>query len=123
MPKNSELTEVERGKILGLRLSGTSMPRISKILKIPYSTVQYTVAHYSNSAKSASRSGRRKIIDKDNQKKLKEIVNKNNRLSADQIREKFIEVSDIEVSTRTIRRNLHKLKIYSRVAAVKPLLS
>ena len=99
------------------------MRKISKILKIPYSTVQYTITHYSDDVKSVPQSGRPKILDEDNQKKLKVVVNKNNRLSADQIKEKFVETSGVEVSTKTIRRNLHKLGIHSRVAAVKPLLS
>src|SRR5687768_9581657 len=60
------------------------------------------------------------ILDKDDQKKLKKVVKNNNRASADQIREK---VSDVEISTKTIRRNLHEFGIYSRVAVVKPLLT
>jgi len=34
MPKNSELTEVVRGKILGLRAGGSSIPKIYKALKV-----------------------------------------------------------------------------------------
>ena len=51
--KGSELTEVERGKILGLRLSGITIERISKTLSIPKSTVHYTIKHYYNDIKSA----------------------------------------------------------------------
>jgi len=111
--KGSELTEVERGKVLGLRLSGITIERISKTLSIPKSTVYYTIKHYSDDVRSAPRSGRPKILDKDDQKKLKEIVNKNNRASANQLQEKFIESTGIEVSSKTIRRNLHDLGVYS----------
>ena len=64
--KNAELTVVERSKILGLNLSGFSMRKISKILKIPYSTVQYTITHYSDDVKSVPQSGRPKILGEDN---------------------------------------------------------
>ena len=40
MPKNSELTE--RGKILGLRLGGSSLNKIVKILKLPKTTIYDT---------------------------------------------------------------------------------
>src|SRR5437763_16586614 len=74
--KNAELTVVERGKLLGLNLSESSMRKVSKILKIPYRIVQYTITHYSDDVKSALRSGRPKILDENDQKKLKEVVNK-----------------------------------------------
>ena len=34
MPKNSELTEAVWGKFLGLRAGGSSIPKISKALKV-----------------------------------------------------------------------------------------
>jgi len=54
---------------------------------------------------------------------LKKIVKKNNKKSAEQIRNKFIEKTNIEVSTKTIRRNLHEMNIFSRIPAQKPLLN
>jgi len=40
MPKGSELTEADRGKILGLRAGGSSISKISKTFKIPPTTVR-----------------------------------------------------------------------------------
>jgi IS30 family transposase len=64
MPKNSELTETERGKILGLRIGGSSIRKISKILKIPKSTVHKNIQRHEDavSLKSASRSGRPRAL-------------------------------------------------------------
>ena len=89
---------------MGLHVSGKSICEISKMLKIPKSTVQYTIVRHSDSddMQSAPRSGRPKSLNKENQKKLQKIVDKNNRSSIDQIQEKFIKKSGIEVSTRTI---------------------
>ena len=127
MPKYAELTELERGKVLGLRLAGDSMSEISKKLKISKGAVYNTIKRYENcdGVQSASRSGRPKTLNEDDQKTLEKIINQNNRNSLDQIRETFsvVVVTGKEVSTRTIRRNLHELGIHSRIAAVKLLLS
>ena len=56
-------------------------------------------------------------------KNLKEITKNNNFSSAEEIKMKFTEVSGKEISTRTVRRSLHELGIFSRAAAVKPLRS
>ena len=57
------------------------------------------------------------------QKILKTIVKNNNKKSAEEIKNKFVEKTNIEVSTKTIRRNLHEMQIFSRIPAHKPLLS
>src|SRR6185369_6264847 len=57
------------------------------------------------------------------QKILKTIVKNNNKKSAEKIKNKFVEKTNIEVSTKTIRRNLHEMQIFSRIPARKPLLS
>lgn len=125
MPKYAELTELEHGKVSGLRLAGDSMSEFSKKLKVSKGAVYNTIKRYENcvSVQSASRSGRPKTLNEDDQEILKEIINQNNRHSLDQIRETFFASTGKEVSTRTIRRNLHELGIHSRIAAVKPLLS
>ena len=71
MVKTVESTKLERGKILGLRVSGKSIHGISKMLKILKSTVQYTIVRYSDSdnMRSAPRSGRPKSLNKENWKK------------------------------------------------------
>jgi arginine repressor len=62
------------------------------------------------------------LISKD-KKILKKIVEKNNKKSAEQIRNKFIEKTNIEVSTKTIRRNLHEMNIFSHIPTQKLLLN
>ena len=73
MPKNSNLAELEQGKILGLHMSGKSIRAISKCLKIPKSTVHNQITCYKNSddVKSALRPGRPKSLDDDDKKKFK----------------------------------------------------
>ena len=71
MVKTAESTKLERGKILGLRVSGKSIREISKMLKIPKSTVQYTIVRCSDfdDMRSVPTSGRPKSLNKENWKK------------------------------------------------------
>ena len=55
--------------------------------------------------------------------KLLKIIKKNNKLSLGEIQQKFHSSQDKQISTNTIRKNLHQMQIYSWVAAPKPLLS
>ena len=51
--KNSELTEADRGKILGLRIGGSSLAKIAKTLNIPKTTVYNTMERIGEEIKKA----------------------------------------------------------------------
>ena len=104
-----------RAKILGLYESNKSIRDISKQLKIPKSTIQDTISHYKNSG--SVKTGRPRILNGSDQKELKKIVKENNCSSINMIQKKYVETSNVEVSSSTIRRNLHELKIFSRKTA------
>ena len=67
-----------------------------------------------------SRSGRPKILNTDHQQALKNIVKHTNHKSAEQIKNHFNQETGLHVSTKTIRRILHEINIFSRVPASKP---
>src|SRR6185369_16728087 len=69
------------------------------------------------------RSGRPKHLNADHKNELKKIVKKENRKSAEQIKDQFNENTGLQVSTKTIRRSLHDLNIYSRIPVSKPLIN
>ena len=118
MPKNSELTEAVRGKILGLRAGGSSIPKISKALKVSPTTVWNTIVHYRNSdsLKSASRSGRPKAINNDDKKVLKDIIHKGNKYSADKIQRKMDGQLNTKIKVKIII--LSKTYTKSKIAPV-----
>ena len=120
MPRNTELTETERGKILGLRMGNKNGIEIAKILKLPKSTVYDSIKRYEDSEnlKSKTRGGRPKILNQENRKKLKEIALRNNHSTLKQIQQKLVKTTDLKISTFTIRRNLHEMGVFSRLAAV-----
>ena len=119
------LTESQRGEIIGLYKNNQPISKISKTLKIHRTTVSRTIKKYIDKDNLATcpRTGCPKLLTCESQKMLKTIVKNNNKNSAEQIKKKFIEKTNIEVSTKTIRRNLHEMKIFSYVPARKPLLS
>jgi len=69
------------------------------------------------------KSGRPKILNTNHQKKFKKIVKQGNRKSAEQIKDEFNGKTNLQVSTRTIRRSLHELNFFSRVPAAKHLIN
>ena len=94
------------------------------MLKVHRTTVTRTIDKYLNGDDLATRprSGRPKLLTNGSQKILKTIVKNNNKKSAEVIKNKFVEKTNIEVSTKTIRRNLHEMQIFSCIPAHKPLL-
>lgn len=125
MGKSSELTESERGQIIGLHKGGHSQRNISKIIDIPRSTIGDTIRRYKNKGitKSAPRSGRPKKINGENKQLLKELAKENNHNSAEQLQKKFKEVTNVQVSTKTLTKELHQIGIFSCIAAKKPLIT
>ena len=121
----SDLTEAKRNQIIGLFKGGATKAHITKTLGFSKTTVLRTIQLYceGKTLTTQLRSGRPKLLNNEHQKTLKNIVRKNNRQSAEQIKNKFQEKTEMQVSTRTIRRNLHELNIFFRIPASKPLLS
>ena len=99
--------------------------KIAKIFGVHRKTVTRTIQNYIDRKDLVAKNqgGRPKLINDENKKILKKLVKQNNRKSAEQIKNKFNEKTSINVSTRTIRRTLHELNIFSRVPAAKPLLN
>jgi len=122
----SELTEAERGQIIGLFKAGATKASIKKkTLGFSKTTVIRTIQIFQkrNSLVTQPRSGRPKLLSFEHQRTLKQIVKNNNRKSAEQITNTFNEKTGLNASTKTITRNLHVLNYFFRVPAVKPLLN
>ena len=117
--------EAERNQIIGLFKGGATRKKIIKMLGFSRTAVYRTIQIFceGKSLETQPRSGRPKLLNCQHQKTLKKIVKTNNRQSAEQIKNKFQEKTELQVSTKTIRKNLHELNIFSRIPASKPLLN
>ena len=88
MGKNCELTVAMRTQIIGLCKGGHTMQNISKLLNLPIGTVKTTIRCYGNSEMPISkrRSGRPKLFGDREQKVLKEIIDENNKVCLEELR-------------------------------------
>ncbi len=119
------LTKAECNQIISLFKGVITRNQIIEILDFLKITVYWTIQTFceGKGLKTQSWCDHPKLLNCEYQKILKKIVQANNYQSAEQIKNKFQEKAGIQVSTKTIRRNLHELNIFSRIPASKPLLN
>ncbi len=120
-----ELTEFERGEIIGLWKGKHSLRDIEKILNHPKSTVHNIIDNYKkqNLTTAMSRSGRPKLLTERNTRQLTKIVKNNRNNTLDEITEELNSSLNLSVSKRTVQRTLHQEGYHGRVAKKKPFIS
>lgn len=125
MPRGPELTDFERGEIVGLHKGGFSYDKISEILDYHKSTVRNVIIKYNEQGltSAAPRSGRPKILSKRSERHLINIVKDNRNESLEEITEMFNTAMNISVSSRTIQRTLHNEGYSGHAAKKKPFIS
>jgi len=125
MPKSKELTEFERGEIIGLSKINLSVRNIAKVLLLKKSTIQDVITKYRRRGliSAAPRSGRPPILTQRNTRALIKIVKEDRQTSLDELTEKFSKTLQISVSNSTIKRKLHEEGYYGRLGKKKPLVS
>jgi len=125
MPKTRELTDFERGLIVGLSKGEFSYREIAKELGIPKSTVGDVVKKYNEQGltTTASRSGRPEILSEYEKKNLIKVAKENRFNTLEELTETFNTTLNISVSNRTIQRTLHKEGYSGHAAKKKPFIS
>lgn len=125
MPKTRELSEFERGEIIGLWKGGHVERDIVNILDHPKSTIHNIIDKYKteHQISNAPRSGRPPKLTERNVRYLVKTVKKDRQQSLDEITEKFNQISIVSVSSSTIKRTLHNEGFYGRAGKRKPLVS
>src|SRR5688572_29993593 len=121
----AELTEFDRGIIIGGWLFGHSEREIEAKTGHPKSTVHDTIERYCETGAGSSRprSGRPPILTDRDKRHIVRIVKSNRQQSARQLQSNFVQSSGTVVSIKTIKRALHEAGYHSRVAVRKPLIS
>ncbi|GIY00659.1 transposable element Tc1 transposase [Caerostris extrusa] len=125
MPRSSELSDFEKGIIIGYHKCGRSLRDISSDLKYSKSTVVYVIKKWKVSCdcRNVPRVGRpTKLGDRD-RRVLTRQIRKNRTQPMALIREEFQQASGRIVSMNTIRKEAHLHGFHGRSAAHKPLIT
>ena len=126
MPRATELTDFERGMIVGLHLGGKHTHKeIAAIVRRSKGAVQGVIERYIDGGftKATQRSGRSSKLSKRDERQLVREVKKDRSITLEPLTEAFNKSLTISVSSRTVQRTLHNYGFYSRVAKKKPLVT
>lgn len=116
-----QLTDILKGRIIGLRETGLTINEITKKTQVPRSTVSKFLIRTKERGNTARKqgSGRPAILNSTNLATIKKIVCKTPRISSAKIANKLKNIA----APRTIRTALNNLSFYGRYAAKKPFLT
>jgi transposase len=125
MPRNQQLTDFERGRIIGQWECGKKTRQIAEALGHSQSQVSRAIKAFRDKGQTSvePRSGRPKIFTERNKRHLTQIVTKNRQITLDELTQEINEVLTESVSTRTVRRYLHEVGFHSLVGVRKPFVS
>jgi transposase len=119
------LSDFEKGKIVRVRLAGTLATKIPILLGVSRATVSEVMSAYTNHGKATSaksNSGRKPTMTERDRSTLR-VASKNHRTTIVQVTAELgIHLED-PVSTKAVRRELHKSNSHDRAAIAKPLIT
>lgn len=124
MVKTREWSQKTREEVIRLHKNGNGYKKISKILNVPRDTVGSIIRKFKvkGTAQTLPGRGRKKILTATAVRYLKRKMEKNPRMTAEELKRDLSEVGT-EVSAQTIRRTLHSEDIHARTPRRTPLLS
>ena len=126
MTARRELTDFERGMLVGARRMGHAISEIVREFNIPRSTVSRVCREYEISGITShhgQRSGRPPALKDRDRRRLQRVVNSNRQATLRQITAEINVGRTMDVSARTVRRNLDFLGYSSRIPTRVPLLT
>jgi hypothetical protein len=115
-----EFSNFERGQIIGVRLAGASVTKTATSLGVS----KLMSAYMDHGKTSAKRNGGQNSTPTErHHRTMGRILSKNCRSTAAQVKAELNIHLEDPVSTKTVRRELHKSNVYSRAAIAKPLIT
>uniref|UniRef100_UPI00358DF37F voltage-dependent L-type calcium channel subunit alpha-1D-like n=1 Tax=Myxine glutinosa TaxID=7769 RepID=UPI00358DF37F len=125
MGHTEELSEFKRGTVIGCHLSNKSVRQISALLELLWSTVSAVIVKWKRlgATKAQPQSGRPHKLTERDCRVLKRMACKNRLSSVATFTTEFQTASGRNVSTTTVRRQLHEMGFHGRAAAHKPKIT
>uniref|UniRef100_UPI00358F9E42 uncharacterized protein isoform X2 n=1 Tax=Myxine glutinosa TaxID=7769 RepID=UPI00358F9E42 len=123
MGRTEELSDFQRGTVIGCHLSNKSVRKISALLELPRSTVGAVIVKWKRHGATTAqpRSGRPHKLTERDRRVLKRVSRKNRLSTVATLTTEFQTASGSNVSTKTVRRELHEMGFHGRAAAHKPM--
>ena len=124
MGHTEELSDFQHGTVFGWHLSNKSVPQISALLELPQSTLSAVIVKWKHLGATTAqpRSGRPLKLTERNCRVLKRCTRKNHLSSVATLIAEFQSDFGSNISTSTVRRELHEIAFLGRVAAHKPFI-
>ncbi|KAM7419424.1 hypothetical protein PAMA_016511 [Pampus argenteus] len=118
MGRSEELSDFQRGTVIGCHLCKKSNREISALLNLPRSTVSSVILKWKRGGITTAlpRSGRPHKLKEEDRQVLEQIAVGKCLSSVDAITTEFQSASGAAVSSRTVRRELHEMGFRGRVS-------
>ena len=125
MPKVPDLTTIERGQIFALHDSGVSLSDLAVRYKCNRRTISRICSRYKTTKSffNSKRSGRPKKFTDREDRALKNLQLKCNRLSSRAVAAQFTNQHNVSISSSTVRKRMKHFSLPSRIARKKPFIS
>jgi transposase len=125
MGRSGELSDFERGLVIGCHISKKSVWDIATVLKLPNSIAGDVIVKWKREGTTTTKprqSGPRLMTDRD-RRALKKVVREARQTSSETITPEFRSATNCPASTMTVRRELRGMGFHGRAAAHKRNIS
>ncbi|XP_034398575.1 aminoacyl tRNA synthase complex-interacting multifunctional protein 1-like isoform X1 [Cyclopterus lumpus] len=118
MGRSEELSDFQRGTVVGCHMCQKSVREISALLKLPRSTVSAVILKWKRGGITTAlpRSGRPHKLKEEDRQVLEKVALENRSPSVEALTAEFQTASGASVSPRTVRRELHEMGFRGRVS-------
>jgi transposase len=122
--KGCQLSEFERGLIVGAYKALHSERKVAELLQFPNSTVHKILDDFNHGrTQPAARKGRPQKTSERGNRIIRRVVRKNRKSTLSVLTEEVNKVLPHALSTRTVQRRMHQWGIYAHAARKVPLIS